>query len=34
LLGVSFELAAGDKPEDRIPPQAARDFDTYLATGR
>ncbi len=34
LLGVAFELASGDSPEDRIPPQAARDLNTYLDTGR
>lgn len=33
-LGVSFELVRGNTPADRIPPQAARHLDTYLATGR
>jgi hypothetical protein len=32
-LGVCFELAKGDKPADRVPPQAARD-NGYFKTGR
>ena len=33
-LGIAFELARGNTAEDRIPPQAARDFDIYLGLGR
>jgi hypothetical protein len=33
-LGHAFELVRGDAPEDRIPPQAARQIDGYLGTGR
>jgi hypothetical protein len=33
-LGIVFELTKGEQPGDRIPPQAARDIDTYLGTGR
>jgi hypothetical protein len=33
LLGVVFELARGEIPEDRIPPQAARNFDSYFGAG-
>jgi hypothetical protein len=33
-LGVAFELARGDQPADRVPPQAARDFEEYLGRGR
>ncbi len=33
-LGQVFELVRGDAPEDRIPPQAARQIDSYLGTGR
>lgn len=29
-LGVVLELAKGDGPWDRVPPQAARDYDDYL----
>lgn len=29
-LGVLFELATGEKPADRVPPQAARDLHGYL----
>ncbi len=29
-LGIVFELSRGDKPADKVPPQAARDFDDYL----
>jgi len=29
-LGVAFELSRGDKPGDRVPPQAARDWSDYL----
>jgi hypothetical protein len=29
LIGQSFELA-GDRPGDRVPPQAIRDRDAYL----
>ena len=29
-LGVAFELSRGDKPGDRVPPQAARDWGDYL----
>lgn len=29
-LGIVFELSPGDKPRDRIPPQAARDLGSYL----
>jgi hypothetical protein len=32
-LGVCIELARGDSPADKVPPQAAREF-TYLKTGR
>jgi hypothetical protein len=32
-LGVVFELARGDAPADRVPPQAARELN-YLKTGR
>jgi hypothetical protein len=32
-LGIAFELAAGGKPADQIPPQAARDL-SYFKTGR
>jgi hypothetical protein len=28
-LGVAFELA-GDRPADRVPPQAARDYEEYM----
>jgi hypothetical protein len=30
-LGVAFELVAGDKPAERIPPQAAREVGAYFA---
>lgn len=30
LLGVAFELARGDAPADRVPPQAARWLEGYL----
>ncbi|MBM4071641.1 MAG: hypothetical protein FJ271_22330 [Planctomycetes bacterium] len=33
-LGVAFELAAGNRPADRVPPQAARDWGEYLAAER
>jgi hypothetical protein len=33
-LGHVFELVRGNAPEDRIPPQAARQIDAYLGTGR
>jgi hypothetical protein len=33
-LGHVFELVRGTAPEDRIPPQAARQLDNYLGTGR
>ncbi len=33
-LGIAFELARGDSPGDRIPPQAAREINSYFATGR
>ena len=33
-LGHAFELVRGTAPEDRIPPQAARQIDGYLNTGR
>ena len=33
-LGHVFELVRGNAPEDRIPPQAARQLDGYLGTGR
>ncbi len=29
-LGIVFELSPGDKPADRVPPEAARDLDSYL----
>jgi hypothetical protein len=29
-LGISFELAPGDKPADQVPPQAARNIGEYL----
>ena len=32
-VGVAFELASGDTPGDTVPPQAARDFDIYMAAG-
>jgi hypothetical protein len=34
LLGVAFELSKGDRPGDRVPPQAAREVAAYLGTGR
>jgi hypothetical protein len=34
LLGHAFELVEGDVPADRIPPQAARQINEYLGTGR
>jgi hypothetical protein len=33
-LGVVFELTSGENPADRIPPQAARDFDYYMGRAR
>ena len=30
-LGVAFELVAGDKPDQRIPPQAGREIAAYYA---
>jgi hypothetical protein len=33
-LGVVFELASGKYPGDRVPPQAARNFDDYMGTDR
>jgi hypothetical protein len=33
-LGVSFELADGRKPQDLVPPQAARDFEEYIGRAR
>jgi hypothetical protein len=33
-LGHAFELVRGDIPEDRIPPQAAREINSYLGIGR
>src|SRR5262245_30054058 len=30
-LGVSFELVPGDRPDQRIPPQAAREVGAYFA---
>ncbi len=33
-LGIVFELAKGDNPADRVPPQAARDFDYYMGRVR
>jgi hypothetical protein len=27
---VAFELAAGDKPSDAVPPQAAREVNAYF----
>jgi hypothetical protein len=33
-LGHAFELVSGKTPEDRIPPQAARQLDGYLGTGK
>ncbi len=32
-LGVAFELARGDQAADRVPPQAARNFQEYLGRG-
>jgi hypothetical protein len=32
-LGIAFELARGDNPADRVPPQAARELQAYLGTG-
>jgi hypothetical protein len=29
-LGIALELGRADRPEDRVPPEAARDFDHYL----
>ena len=29
-LGIAFELAKGDRPADRVPPQAAREINAYL----
>jgi hypothetical protein len=33
-LGVAFDLSKGDKPGDRVPPQAAREIGAYLGRGR
>jgi hypothetical protein len=33
-LGIAFELARGDDPADRVPPQAAREIHQYLGKGR
>lgn len=33
-LGVAFELARGDSPTDRVPPQAARTTSDYFGRGR
>lgn len=33
-LGVAFELARGDEPADRVPPQAAREIQRYLGKDR
>jgi hypothetical protein len=30
-LGIAFQLARGDAPADRVPPQAARDLQAYFA---
>ncbi len=30
-LGVAFELVKGDKPDQRIPPQAGREIAAYYA---
>ncbi len=32
-LGVAFELAKGDSPADRVPPQAAREIGEYFGVG-
>jgi hypothetical protein len=32
-LGIVFELSPGDKPADRVPPEAARNLDSYLGRG-
>jgi hypothetical protein len=32
-LGIVFELSAGDKPADRVPPQGARNLNGYLGRG-
>jgi hypothetical protein len=32
-LGVAMELSRGDRPADRVPPQAARDLGDYLRPG-
>jgi hypothetical protein len=29
-LGIAFELSRGDKPGDRVPPQAAREWGAYV----
>jgi hypothetical protein len=33
-LGVAFELSRGDHPADKVPPQAARDWEDYLGRQR
>lgn len=33
-LGIAFELATGNSPSDRVPPQASRDQHGYLSTAR
>lgn len=33
-LGIAFELARGDTPADRVPPQGARVLSDYLGTSR
>ena len=29
-LGVAFELSRGEAPADRVPPQAAREWNAYV----
>jgi hypothetical protein len=33
-LGIAFELAHGDVPGNRVPPQAARELQAYFSAGR
>jgi hypothetical protein len=33
-LGIAFELSQGDSATGRVPPQAARELDIYLGTGK